>query len=173
MKNTLIKIAASIFLITSALGGTTAKQTLDTYPTSAWFAGANVEYLDTAETELYTLRVGQRFTESAHFSWALFGEVGYATIGSNDFVPIQFAGEARYHWNDTISLYAGAGVGTSYLDLDLKTSSDWYLTYQTFAGIGFRISESLTLDVGARYTMLHDAPVDDQVSYGAGVTWTF
>ena len=179
MKALLMTVITALAITATGFAGTAKDVVAPPTPTlSQWFVGGSIEYIDKADTELYTLKVGKRFFQTEKFSWALFGEVGLATevYGSTDvdMIPITFNADARYNLTEALSVYAGAGIGTSYLDV--KSDTDWYVTYQLFTGLAYRFDRNVEVTVGARYTWLLDTDQlgnVDSVSYGAGLTWYF
>lgn len=78
--------------------------------------------------------------------------------------------------SDTFTPYVGGGVGISMLDTDVMTTSGgasepgtevYNLTYAVRAGLGARISDSLTLDFGYKFINMGKFEQDGGVSNGA------
>ena len=81
-------------------------------------------------------------------------------------------------WNG-ISPYIGAGIGGSYNTIhafqDVNTpnlgvafgddDSQWELAYAFYAGVGFQVTQNLTMDLGYRYINLGDAQSGDLETY--------
>jgi opacity protein-like surface antigen len=178
MKTLIITAMTALAITATGFAGSSKDAIAPTEPLSQWFVGGTVEYADRAETEVYTLKAGKRYFQTDKISWSLFGEIGYGTksfrFADVDMMPFTFNGEVRYNLTEKWSVYAGAGLGTCYLDVN--TDTDWYITYQMFSGVAYQLGSNLELNVGARYTWISDVDVVgtvDSVSYGAGVTWYF
>jgi len=173
MKNTLITILACLLPLT-AFGGPKDTILPPMEPSSSWFVGAGVEHMDYYDTELYTLKAGKRFDITNDLSYSLFGEVGTASIGwkseTIDLVPVTFNSDIRYELTPQLFVYAGAGAGTMYW-ANLPEGNSWTLVGQTFAGLGYKLTDSLEVTAQARY-MVSEKDFDDW-SYGVNVTYTF
>jgi opacity protein-like surface antigen len=81
-----------------------------------------------------------------------------------------------YLGTDTFTPYVGAGVGISMLDTDTMTTAGgnpepgtevYNLTYAARAGLGARISDTLTLDFGYKFMNMGKFEQDGGVSNGA------
>jgi len=177
MKTLVITMMTAFAFIAQGFAGTEAKEAIVPPQTlSQWFAGTTVEHMDHANTELYSVKAGKRFFQTDTFSWALWGEVGYADLDykyDSEFVPVTFNGDVRYNVTDKLSLYAGAGIGIAYASVD--SESEWAIQYQTFAGLAYQITPQIEATVGAKYIFADYSDFDnlDEWTWGGGFTWYF
>lgn len=78
-------------------------------------------------------------------------------------------GIADYAMSERASLYAGAGIGASWVDLgtedtdlgDFEEDEGPYLTWQVKAGLNWRATDTLTLGLGYRFRNIDDVEIDD------------
>ena len=82
----------------------------------------------------------------------------------------------KFTGSDTFTPYVGGGVGISMLDTDVMTTSGgtsepgtevYNLTYALQAGLGARITDTLTLDFGYKFINMGQFEQDGGVSNGA------
>lgn len=129
------------------------------------------------------------YRSKAHFEGHDIGIVGAATI------PDDYTGEksewlALFNayldvgtWHG-ITPYVGAGVGAAnikisgFTDVSLPVASvayggdndEWNLAWALYAGLGFDVTDALTMDLSYRFLFLGDAESGDLVTYLGGNT---
>ncbi len=159
-----------------ALAGTSEVTTQYTPPaqmqdTWSWFAGGTGGYLLELEEDMYTFQLGAKSPWSvAGWSVALFAEVGWTenhdVEHEFDIVPLTFNVKLEKALSGGLALYAGGGVGTSYVDeIDYNSDDDWIFSAQVFAGLAYHVSESFEIFGGARWIYFDD-PSFDSVELG-------
>lgn len=174
MKNTLIALIALAVPFTAFAGD---KEVLpEPTPAPILFVGAGAEHMDQYDTEYYTLKGGARFDITETLSYALFGEVGFATLNWKDetveIVPVTFNADLRYDITPRLFTYIGAGAGTMYWNnLPAADGNSWTLVGQAFGGIGYKLTDSIEISAQGRY--LVSAKDFDDWTYGVNVTWAF
>lgn len=203
MKNTLL---LSLFLAVPAFAGTSEVVTESAPPpqytqdTWSWFVGGTAGYLLDAEEDMYTLQVGAKspwivggwnvalFAEAGwtenHDALDGFGPLGFAGDNDLDIVPI--TGNVKFEKliSGGLSVYAGVGAGTAYLDADFETAGgrrhtdDWIFTAQAFAGLAYNVSDNFEVFGGARWIYFGDndwagVDLDDDVLLEGGLRYHF
>lgn len=201
MKNTLL---LSLFLAVPAFAGTSEVVTESAPPpmtqdTWSWFVGGTAGYLLEADEDMYTFQVGAKspwivggwnvalFAEAGwtenHDALDGFGPLGFAGDNDLDIVPI--TGNVKFEKliSGGLSVYAGAGAGTAYLDNDydtvggLRHTDDWIFTAQVFAGLSYNVNDNLELFGGARWIYFGDndwdVDIDDDVLLEGGLRYHF
>jgi opacity protein-like surface antigen len=73
---------------------------------------------------------------------------------------------------DALHPYFGGGAGVGRLSADISDAntnyfddSDWSFAYQLGGGLGFDLSEAITIDIGYRFKVLHGADLTNQNNY--------
>lgn len=146
---------------------------------AAGYFGASIGYLTDLEEPLYALQLGGTIAQSATQSHNLELEFGYASASeSADVDGIGVDGDAdltmllgNYRLLVPISkgvdFYAGAGAGLTQLKMkisalgDSESDDDNVFTWQVFAGIAAKISQTASVTLGARYISLDNADLFD------------
>ncbi len=144
--------------------------------TWSWFVGGTGGYLLDFEEDMYTFQMGAKSPWSvAGWSVALFAEAGWTenhdsitTLagdedGDLDIVPLTFNVKLEKMLSGGLALYAGGGLGASYVDAEIddlsgdnKSVDDWVFTAQVFAGVAYHVSESFEVFGGARWIYFDD-----------------
>lgn len=203
MKNTLL---LSLLLAAPAFAGTSEVVTESAPPpqiaedTWSWFVGGTAGYLLDAEEDMYTLQVGAKspwivggwnvalFAEAGwtenHDALDGFGPLGFAGDNDLDIVPI--TGNVKFEKliSGGLSVYAGVGAGTAYLDADFETAAgrrhtdDWIFTAQAFAGLSYNVNDNFEVFGGARWIYYGDndwagVDLDDDVLLEGGLRYHF
>ncbi|MBI3884386.1 MAG: outer membrane beta-barrel protein [Opitutae bacterium] len=149
--------------------------------------GATAGYLVDGKTGYYTAHIAHQF-KSANPGIAHFAEfeIGYTHDSegpaSLDIVPVMVNYRAEFAPTGKFGAYLGAGAGASRVKINVFSfsESDSAFSYQGFAGLTYKATESTTLTLGARYLWIGDANlfgvaarVGDDVSLEAGVRIKF
>ena len=149
--------------------------------TWSWFAGATGGYLFEADEDIYTLQLGGKSPWSvAGWSVSLFAEAGWTENhddfsnlpgdedGDMDIIPLTFNVQLDKALSGGWSLYAGGGLGVSYVDAEIDDLSgdddsvdDWVFTGQLFAGVAYHVSESFAIFGGGRWIYFDDPDFRD------------
>jgi opacity protein-like surface antigen len=182
MKSTLL---LSLFLAIPAFAGSSHVTTTESSPpppaedTWSFFAGGTAGYLFEFDEDIYTLQLGAKSPWSvAGWSVALFAEAGWtenhedlegapALAGDEDadldIVPLTFNVKLERLISGGLSVYAGGGLGASYVDAEIDSLSgdddsadDWVFTAQAFAGLAYHVNDSLELFGGGRWIYFED-----------------
>lgn len=153
--------------------------------TSAWYAGVSSGYLwlnDATACGCQDLHykdgwgingsVGYRFSPSFLLGLAagylsgnydvVDGHGGGAT-GSADLhmVPITLNATYTLNLTDSLLMYAGAGLGTAWSELQGVSAGekdgDWHFAWQARAGLGYKVTSDVSLNLGYRYVQVLDA----------------
>jgi opacity protein-like surface antigen len=152
-----------------------------------WFAGGSVGYLFDNEEEFYTLHFGAKIAETGSVEHSLFLEGAYAefsTLGllDTEVIPVTLNYKADFGLTESLSLYAGLGVGGAFVDTSFGPFSDdsVELTGQIFAGLGYDVTSNFEIYGGARWIWVDDSnlfglPVDigDDVGAELGLRFKF
>lgn len=153
-----------------------------------WYAGAGAGYLwlnDATACGCQNLNykdgwgingaVGYRFSNTCSLglgSGYLSGRYdvvdghGGGTSGTADLhmVPVTLNATFNYNITDSLLVYAGAGLGTAWSELDGvdagPKNGDWHFAWQARAGLGFKVTSDVTLNLGYRYLQVLDAMGD-------------
>ena len=150
------------------------------------YIAASAGYLIDAEEEFFAVRIGSNIAVVDGLTHSIEGEIGY--IGESegglslDLVPVM--GNYRITSQpaaNNFSFYAGAGLGVSRLKLSgWVEDDDWSFTAQAFAGVEYKVTPALSLNLGARYIWLDDVSLGgvsidlgDDVAIEAGIRFRF
>jgi opacity protein-like surface antigen len=183
MKTTLLSAAALIGLTFTAFAGNSeasysSKDAVASSPTAELFVGAGAEYMDSLDTTMATFKLGYVFPTDSAFSIAAFAQVGFADTHVDgayvQYVPVTANLEVRYDITDSIYAYAGGGVGVAYTRIAGDT--EWVLLGQLSTGLGYRFTDNWSVNAGVTYTwndLSSHSVIEDQVSYGVSLNYTF
>ena len=97
----------------------------------------------------------------------LDGDISSATVLANGYYD--FKNKSR------VTPYIGGGLGFAVIDEDgaLVDDHDYVFVYQFTAGVGFEITESITLDLKYRYVMTEDLDMDNMsIGYSSDILYT-
>jgi opacity protein-like surface antigen len=171
MKSHLICPLLALGLGTVAFAGeTTAPSTYTAPPSEApslwnWYAGASIGYLVDSEEDYYTLHLGMKIGESGPVTHSLFLEGAYTELSDlgldTEIVPVTLNYKFDYYFTDSLSFYAGAGVGAAFVSNDFPGFSDdsVELAAQIFAGIGYDLTPNFQIYTGARWIWIDDSDI--------------
>ncbi|HTO05026.1 MAG TPA: outer membrane beta-barrel protein, partial [Opitutus sp.] len=129
------------------------------------YVGASAGYLIDAEEEFFAVRIGSDIAQVKGLTHSIEGEIGYVGDSegglSLDLVPVM--GNYRISTQpaaNNVSFYAGAGLGISRVKLSgWLNDDDWAFTVQGFAGVEYKVTPALSLNLGARYIWLDDVSI--------------
>jgi opacity protein-like surface antigen len=171
MKN-LTSIATALLLASAAAqaGEPATTSSYSPAPSSGplwnWFVGGSVGYLFDNEEEFYTLHFGAKIAETGPVTHSLFLEGAYAEFSTfgvidTDVIPVTLNYKADYALTDSLSLYAGLGLGGAFIDSSVGPFSDdsVELTGQIFAGLGYDVTETFEIYGGARWIWVDDTSI--------------
>jgi hypothetical protein len=175
-RTTMNKLTALFALLTAVSAASAAKP----------YVGAAAGYLIDSEEAFVSARVGFDIAKTPALTHSLEGEIGFSTDSESgislDLVPVMLNYRATASYTDKIDLYSGFGAGFTALKLDVDylgyryKENDTAFSAQTFVGAGFRVSEQVSITLGARYIWINDAEflgydfeVGDDVAIEAGV----
>ena len=72
-----------------------------------------------------------------------------------------------------VTPFIGVGLGFASVDISDADDDDIVFVYQFSAGVGFEITEKITLDLKYRYVMTEDLDIDDMtVGYSSDILYT-
>jgi len=153
----------------------------------SWFIGAGVGYqfTDSLRADITgEYRFGSDFTGSDAYDTDSDGDINGTNNYDGEKEEAVFLVNA--YWDlptyGIMKPYVGAGVGASWIrisdftdtspnPLAIGLSGDteqWNLAWALHAGLGFELSQNLTLDVGYRFLYLGDAGTEDLVTPAGG-----
>lgn len=176
MKKILITLLVAAGLATSA---------------QALIVGASVGYLTDAKEAYYTARVGSEFSSTNSVTHIGEFEIGYTsqTDGGvrGEFMPVTANYRAQFAGTGKVSYYAGLGAGFARTSVRIPGSGVRYISdsgtsfaAQAFAGVSFLLSDTASLDLGARYIWLDNVNLlganihlGDDTSIEAGMHFKF
>lgn len=123
----------------------------------AVIVGASAGYLVDSEEAYLTVRVGTEFNVSEKFAHAAELEIGYTEASdagiSVDLLPVMLNYRATPvmtgNWGPTFGF--GAGMARTKVNTWFADADDWSFAVQAFAGINYKATETVSLNVGARY----------------------
>lgn len=153
---------------------------------AAIVTGATAGYLNESKTGYYAARLGYQFKSASPTAHIVELEVGYTTdneIGINlDLIPVMLNYRAEIPTAEKFGVYVGAGLGET--NVDVRTwwigANDWAFSYQAFAGVTYKLSDSTKLTLGGRYLKIENVhmfgssiEVGDDVAIEAGVSLKF
>lgn len=123
---------------------------------AAYFDGS-AGYLIDAEKAMLSGRIGFQFAQKEKQSHNLEFEAAYTwdkDYGLRvDIVPLMINYRFITPIGEKSDVFLGAGIGASWIDLSGwgQSDNDLGFTYQAFGGWGYRVSQRVTLSLGARF----------------------
>lgn len=79
-------------------------------------------------------------------------------------VPVTLNGSYSCNLTDSVLLYVGGGLGTAWSELEGVDAGgkdgNWHFAWQGRAGLGYKVNNGLTLNLGYRYINVADALSD-------------
>ncbi len=158
----------------------------------AVIVGASIGYLTDAKEAYYAARVGIEFSSTNSLAQIGEFEIGYTsqTNGSakGDFMPVTVNYRAQFARDGKIGGYVGFGAGfartsvTVPANVSINGLSDSGTSFaaQGFAGVSFKLSDTASFNLGARYIWLDNVKLfgtsvhlGDDTSIEAGLHFKF
>ncbi len=134
------------------------------------------------EGYLVSVALGHRFASSSPLAFDLELEGVWTDQDADDDGALQAVNDVTsigalvnglvdFRMTRSISLYGGAGIGATWLDIgtesdalnDFDDEDGPFLTWQAKAGVAFAIARSAELRVGYRFHNIDDAEIDDGI----------
>lgn len=90
-------------------------------------------------------------------------------------IPVTLNGSYTLDLTDTVLLYVGGGIGAAWTELNADSiqgipvsarEDSWHLAWQTRAGIGFKVTEGVSLNLGYRFMSIVDGVGDVENANG-------
>jgi opacity protein-like surface antigen len=170
--STSLAIALCLASAAVAKAGEPAHTTYSPAPTASgplwhWFAGGSVGYFFDNEEAYYTLHFGAKIAETGSITHSLFVEGLYTQaetslgLSDTDVYPITLNYKPDFAINDTLSFYAGLGLGGAFVDSSVGAFDDNSFEFcaQVFAGLGYNVTSNFEIYGGARWLWVDDSSV--------------
>jgi opacity protein-like surface antigen len=153
-------------------------------------AGASIGYLVDSEEAYYSARLGYELKPIANSTHQLELEIGYTEYselgGFASITPLT----ANYRFlasaGEKFSYHVGAGAGVAQVKVEAAWWAGWYSTHneafaaQAFAGVDYKLTPRLSLNLEAKYLWVDDVKffdqpieVGDDVVLSAGFSFKF
>ncbi|WP_438481000.1 outer membrane protein [Oleiharenicola lentus] len=148
--------------------------------------GASAGYLVDSEEAYYSVRGGTTLKETSAMLHLLEVELGFTEEQESgidgEIMPLTLNYRAEFLTTGRFTPYAGLGAGVARVELEGFgfDDRDTVFAAQAFAGISFKASNSVSLNLGAKYLWLDDAELfgfnadlGDDVAIEAGLSIKF
>jgi opacity protein-like surface antigen len=133
---------------------------------ASYYTGGSVGYLVDSKDAYFTGRFGVDVAKTNTLVHSVEAEIGYTRDSDSglklDLVPVM----VNYRLTAPLaqskfSLYVGAGLGASQVKLSGwgYHDNDWAFTFQTFAGVEYSVTPTVSLTAGGRYLNIGTASV--------------
>jgi len=148
--------------------------------------GGSAGYLIDSEEEYFTARLGYEFNSTTAFAHQAEIEFGYTESKESGVFGSIAPLTANYRFlsaaGEKFSYHVGAGAGVAQVKVEVgstSTNSQPFVA-QAFAGVDYRITPSLSINLDAKYLWIDDvelygitAEVGDDVALSAGISFKF